>query len=153
MTAVTHFRAPVPPIVRTSAILWIGAVAAGAFETVLAVIGMFSDGSATAGALISGVGLRLVVFGTAIFLALRLRQGRNWARWALAVLLGVFGLLSMVVEPVQWLLAGHSIVEAVSGAHAMDLLFGGSRLAHVLAVLAAMVLMFQPKANGYFRSA
>ncbi|WP_051751457.1 hypothetical protein [Streptosporangium amethystogenes] len=64
----------------TSAVLWIGAVAAGAFETLLAVIGMFSDGSATAGVLISGVGLRLVVFGTAIFLALRLRQGRNWAR-------------------------------------------------------------------------
>ncbi|WP_157594127.1 hypothetical protein [Streptosporangium amethystogenes] len=65
----------------------------------------------------------------------------------------MFGLLSMAVEPVQWLLAGHSIVEAVSGADAMELLFDASRLAHVLAVLAAMVLMFQPKANGYFRSA
>jgi hypothetical protein len=43
-----------------------------------------------------------------VLLALRLREGRNWARLTLAVGLGIFGTLSLVVEPVRWLLDGGS---------------------------------------------
>ncbi|TDC07227.1 hypothetical protein E1267_14100 [Nonomuraea longispora] len=136
-----------PPVVRFAAIAWLTAVAAGAFETVLAVGGMLADGTATAGALISGVGLRLAVFAVAIFLTLRLRAGRNWARMAIAVMLGVFGLLSMVIEPIKDLLAGTPL----GPLDGLDLLFAGSRVVHVLAVLTAMALMFLPQANAYFR--
>ena len=40
------------------------------------------------------------------FLISYLRRGRNWARLSLAVLLGCFGTLSLVIGPVQWLAAG-----------------------------------------------
>ncbi|MGN9785928.1 hypothetical protein ACTMTF_31190 [Nonomuraea sp. ZG12] len=142
-----------PQTVHAAAILWLVAVAAGIFETVLAVTGLLSSGTAGAGEVLSGVGLRVVVFGTACLLIWRMWQGRDWARWSLTGLLGVLGLLSMVVAPVQWLLAGGSITEAVAQAGVRDLLFGGSRALHVLAVLGAVTLMFQPRARDHFRSA
>src|SRR5215216_6022030 len=44
----------------------------------------------------AGVAVRLLVFAGAVYLAARLRQGKNWARVALAVLLGGIGTLSLV---------------------------------------------------------
>ncbi|MEU0569686.1 hypothetical protein ABZ297_30510 [Nonomuraea sp. NPDC005983] len=150
MTVTTpESRVEAPPVVQAAALLWLCAVAAGAFEATLFVA---RDLSAF-GELLPGLAFRVAVFATAIFLALRLRQGRNWARLTLAVGLGVFGTLSLVVEPVRWLLAGHSVGEAVAAADAMGLVFGASRILHLMAVLGAMVLMFQPRANAYFRSA
>ena len=93
-----------PNPVHSAFVLWLVAVAAGVFETVLAVTDLVSTG-AEAGSIIAGVAVRTAVFGAAIFLALRLRHGRNWARMGLA------------------------------------------------AVLGAMVLMFRPAANTYFREA
>ncbi|MFI6738765.1 hypothetical protein ACIBI9_38075 [Nonomuraea sp. NPDC050451] len=146
-------RTDPPPVVHTAAMLWLVAVAFGALETVLVVSEqLFTDASTVAG-LLPQVGIRLAVFAGAVFLALRLKAGANWARLTLAVTLGVFGTLSLVIGPVQWLLAGGSIGEAVAGADAMALIFAGSRILHVVAVLGAMTLMFQPRANAYFRSA
>jgi hypothetical protein len=57
-----------------------------------------------------GVAVRLLVFTGAVYLAARLRQGRNWARVALAVLLGGIGTLSLAIGPVTWLADRHSAV-------------------------------------------
>jgi hypothetical protein len=153
MTAVLdHRRVDVPPVVHAASMLWWSAVAAGAFEAVLAVGRELYEGTSTLMDLLPGAGFRLAVFAGAIFLALRLRQGHNWARLTLAATLGVFGTLSLVMEPIQWLLAGGSIAEAVAGADAMSVIFAVSRILHVTAVLGAVMLMFQPRANAYFRS-
>ncbi|MFI7134505.1 hypothetical protein ACIBQ1_53190 [Nonomuraea sp. NPDC050153] len=152
-TVLDSRRTDLPPVVHTAAMLWLAAVAFGALETVLVVSDQLFTGSATVAGLLPQVGIRLVVFAAAVFMALRLKAGQNWARLTLAVTLGVFGTLSLVIEPVQWLLAGGSIGEAVAGADAMGLLFAGSRILHVVAVLGAMTLMFQPRANAYFKSA
>ncbi|GAA0946808.1 hypothetical protein [Nonomuraea longicatena] len=135
-----------PSSVRRAAALWIFAVAAGVFETVVAVTGILASGAFPAGAVAVGVGLRLVVFGAAVFMTLRLRAGDNLARLGLAVLLGLFGTLSLVVGPVQDLLAGTFTLPAGPA----DWLLAVSRAAHLVAVLAAMVLMFRPEANAYF---
>ncbi|MFG1707505.1 hypothetical protein ACFLIM_30315 [Nonomuraea sp. M3C6] len=149
MSTLTHPRSTeTPPVVHTAATLWFWAVAFGAFETALVI---FTSGSAFLD-LLPGVAFRLAVFAGAIFLALRLKRGANWARWTLAGTLGVFGTLSLVLDPVLWLLDGGSIAEAVAGADTMGLVFAASRILHVLAVLGAVVLMFQPRANAYFRS-
>jgi hypothetical protein len=132
-------------------VLWLVAVAAGAFETMLAVIELVSEG-AEAGGIIAGIGVRTAVFATAIFLALRLRQGRNWARISLTVLLGVLGSLSLLIGPVQWLLEGNSLRDAVADADVTAVLFASSRVLHLAAVAGAMVLMFRPAANTYFRA-
>ncbi|MGN9843539.1 hypothetical protein ACTMTI_35985 [Nonomuraea sp. H19] len=158
MSAVTDLRSTglpptsPPPVVHAAAMLWWSAVAFGAFEAVLMVIRELVEGTSTVAGLLPGVGFRLAVFAGVIFLALRMRRGRNWARWTLAVALGGFGTLSLVIEPAGWLLDGGSIAEAVAGMDAMGWVFATSRVLHLVAVLGAVTLMFQPRANAYFAS-
>jgi hypothetical protein len=140
-----------PREVRTSAFLWLVAVSAGVFETGLVVIQAVTGGQGVSADLAAGVLLRSAVFTIAGILIVYLRQGRNWARLSLAVLLGVLGTLSLVVGPVGWLLDGHSLLHAVRHASLFSVLFAGSRVAHVTAVISATVFMFRPGAAGYFR--
>jgi hypothetical protein len=140
-----------PHVVRTATMLWLFAVAAGAFEAALMVAGALFAG-APFGELLPGIAFRLAVFCTAVFLALRMRRGANWARWTLTGALGVFGTLSLVVEPARWLLEGGSITAAMAEFGIADWLFAGSRTLHLLAVLGAVALMFQSRANAYFRA-
>ncbi|NUW37392.1 hypothetical protein HTZ77_39235 [Nonomuraea sp. SMC257] len=139
-----------PPVVLAATSLWLFAVAAGVFEAVLIVTQMLSSGTAF-GELLPQIAFRLGVFAAAVFLALRLRAGRNWARLTLAVGLGIFGTLSLVIEPARWLLGGGSIGDALAAWAPMDFAFAGSRILHLLAVLGAVTLMFQPRANAFFR--
>lgn len=53
-----------------------------------------------------GVAVRLLASTGLVYLAVRLRQGRHWARVALAVLYGGTGTLSLVIGPVNWLAEG-----------------------------------------------
>ncbi|MCX4671345.1 hypothetical protein OG453_32470 [Streptomyces sp. NBC_01381] len=141
-----------PPPVHTAFALWITAVAAGVFEMVLAVGGLIADGDTTAGEIAGGLVVRMTVFSAAVLLAVQLRRGRNWARWVLAVGLGGFGTASLVVGPVQWLADGHAPLDAFRDLGVVDALFGASRVLHLSAVLGALVLMFVPAANAWFKA-
>jgi len=141
----------VPKPVHAAFVLWIAAVAAGVFETILAVIDLAPEGLGAG--VVAGVVVRLAVFTAAIYLAVRLRLGRNWARVSLTILLGVVGTLSLVIGPIQWLIEGNSLGKAIADADALTLLFATSRILHLAAVVAATVLMFRPAANAYFRAA
>ncbi|GIE98519.1 hypothetical protein Ari01nite_59840 [Paractinoplanes rishiriensis] len=133
---VTHFRSPVT--VHTSFLLWMGALAAGCAEMLL------HDAD------IAGVALRLTVYAVVVAVALRMRAGRNWARWVLAAGLGVVGTLSLVIDPVTWLLDGNSLVDAARRADLTGALVAVSRTLHVLCVWVAVPLMFGRRANAYF---
>jgi len=135
-----------PGAVRAAFRSWLVAVGAGAFETVLVV----ASGDAGGGA-VAGVALRGAVFAGATFMAVRMRAGRPWARWGLTGLLGVLGTLSLVAAPALWLLRGNALSTAVADAAPVELVFAGSRVVHVAAVLTACVLMFRPAANAWFR--
>ncbi|MET8754436.1 hypothetical protein ABZW32_30730 [Streptomyces sp. NPDC004667] len=150
-TAARPTASTAPREVRGAYALWLTAVGAGAFETVLAVGRMALDGTGSAGEIGVGLAVRLVVFTAAVFAALRMRGGARWARIALAVGLGVLGTASMVLQPLGYLLDGGSPVDALARAGALDLLFGASRALHVGAVLTAVALMFRPASNAYFR--
>ena len=143
----------VPGALRASFLLWLIAIGAGVFETGLAVIDALSGDSGLGMGVIVGVGVRLIVFGAAVYVASRMRLGKNWARITLAIVLGVLGTLSLVVSPISWLAGGHSIVGFLAGADTMTLLFASSRIVHTAAVLAATAFMFLPSANAYFRYA
>ncbi|MFJ7778842.1 hypothetical protein [Streptomyces yangpuensis] len=151
------YRRPTPAVppapVRTAYALWLTAVAAGAFETVLAVGRTAADSSGSAGEIGTGLAVRLTVFTLAVLIARRMRGGARWARVALALGLGVLGTASMVVQPLAYLADGGSLTQALSRAGAPDLVFAGSRIVHVAAVLAAVALMFRPAANAWFRRA
>jgi len=137
----------VPVAVRTARTMWLVAIGAGVFETVL----MVASGRATGGAVI-GVAVRAVVFTAAVVVVLRMFAGRRWARLVLTGTLGFLGTLSLTVGPVLWLAHGNSITGLIRQSGAIDLLFGGSRAVHIAAVLGGCVLMFVPSANVYFRT-
>src|SRR5829696_7308308 len=85
-----------PNDVRASFVLWLAAVAAGVFETILAIIEAVSGHSAlSTGGVIVGVSIRLLIFTVVVYVASRMLRGRNWARFVLAIGLGVLGTLSI----------------------------------------------------------
>jgi hypothetical protein len=90
-------RPGIPRQLQASVLLWLVAVAAGLFETALVVVDATSGEVGSAAQVAVGVAVRLLVFAGAVYLAAQLRQGSNWARVALAVLLGLLGTLSLVI--------------------------------------------------------
>ena len=145
-------RPGIPRQLRASFRLWLVAVAAGVFETALVVVDATSGEVGSAAEVAVGVAIRLLAFTGLVALAVQLRRGRNWARVALAVLFGGLGTLSLVIGPVTWLAEGGSLTDAVAGADLGSVLFAASRVLHLGAVMAALVLMFHPAANAYLRA-
>jgi hypothetical protein len=147
-------RPGIPTQLQASVRLWLVAVAAGLFETALVVVDATSGEVGSAAQVAAGVAVRLLVFSGAVYLAAQLRQGKQWARVALAVL-GGFGTLSLVIGPVTWLVEGGSLADAAMAVATADLgsvLFAASRVVHLGAVVAALLLMFHPAANAYIRA-
>jgi hypothetical protein len=145
-------RPGIPTQVQVSFRLWLLAVAAGLFETALVVVDATDGEVGSATQLTVGVAVRLLVFAGLVSLAAQLRQGKNWARVALAVLYGGIGTLSLVVGPVTWLAKGGSLADAVAAADLGSVLFAASRVVHLGAVIAALILMFHPAASAYLRA-
>jgi hypothetical protein len=138
----------VPRAVQASFLLWLTAVAAGVIETIIRVISSL-DGDLDS----SGLLIRVIVYAVAVYVIAQMRLGKKWARLALAVLLGGIGTLSLVIDPISWLAAGNSLREVFTEADLLFFLIAPIRVVHLAAVVAAMVLMFLPAANDYFRAA
>ena len=141
-----------PRQLRASFRFWLAAVATGLFETTLVVIDATAGGVGSAAEVAVGVTIRLLAFTGLVYLAAQLRQGRNWARIALAVLYGGFGTLSLVIGPITWLAEGGSLTDAIAAADVGSVLFAASRLVHLGAIIAALILMFHPTTNAYIRA-
>ena len=147
----------VPKEVQASFLLWLTAVAAGVLETIIRVIDALliaglrqRRGNGLTG-VISGVVIRVIVYTLVVYIITRMRLGKRWARLTLAVLLGVFGTLSLVIDPISWLAGGNSLSEVFTEADLLFFLIAPIRAVHLAAVIAALVLMFLPAANTYFR--
>jgi hypothetical protein len=145
-------RPGIPTQLQASFRLWLIAVAAGLFETALVVVDATEGEVGSAAQVAVGVAVRLLVFTGAVYLAAQLRQGKNWPRVALAVLLGGIGTLSLVIGPVTWFAEGGSLADAVAAANLGSVLFAASRVVHLGAVIAALILMFHPAASGYIQA-
>lgn len=138
----------VPREVQASFLLWLTAVAAGVVETVIRVIGSLAGGPDSSGLLV-----RAIVYAVAVYVISQMRLGKRWARLTLAVLLGGIGTLSLVVDPISWLAAGNSLSEVFAQADLLFVFVAPIRAVHLAAVIGALVLMFLPAANDYFRRA
>ena len=138
----------VPREVRVSFLLWLTAVAMGVVETVIRLLYTLSGGPDS-----SGLIIRVVVYITAVYVIVQMRSGKRWARLTLAVLLGGIGTLSLVVDPISWLAAGNSFGEVFARADSLFYFVAPVRAVHLAAVITALVLMFLPAANTYFRAA
>jgi len=133
-----------PVSLKQAVTLWLLAIGAGVFETLLVVANvLWGDGNLANGeGLNAGVAVRLVIFVAMTLVALQLRLGKNWARWTIGIALGVFGLLSLLIQPLSWLMEGHAVSEAFAHLNLASAAFMLSRAVHMLAVVAATVLMF-----------
>ena len=141
-------RPGVPKDVQTSFLLWLIAVAAGVLETVIRVIYSLAGGPGS-----SGLVIRVILYTVAVYIIAQMRLGKRWARMTLAVLLGVIGTLSLVIDPISWLAGGNSLREVFADADLLFFIIAPIRAVHLAAVIAALVFMFLPAANTYFRAA
>ena len=141
----------VPPSVSAAYGLWMVALAAGLFETAMAVtaVAVGRDGSGWP-AVLAQVTVRTIAFTALFLLARAMRRGSGWARPLLAAIFGVLGTLSIALGPITWLAAGGSIPAAYAAADPWELAFTASRVVHVLSVWGAVVCMFRPSANRLF---
>jgi len=149
----------VPKEVQASFLLWLTAVAAGVLETIIRIIDALAMGLASGSGgetdvtgVISGVVIRMIVYTLVVYIITRMRLGKRWARITLAVLLGGIGTLSLVIDPISWLASGNSLSDVFTEADLLILLIAPIRTIHLAAVIAALVLMFLPSANTYFRT-
>jgi hypothetical protein len=133
-----------PAAVQLSVVLWLAAIGAGATE---ALVHLLLPQPPTLGQ----VAARFGIYAVLTVLVLALRTGRNSVRWTVAVLLGGFGTVSLVIEPMSWLLADGSPGLFLVTADAPALVAAVLRIAHLVAVFSALVLMFRPAANVWFR--
>jgi len=148
----------VPKAVQASFLLWLTAVGAGVLETIIRIIDTLamgwisgSGGETDVTGVISGVVVRVIVYTLVVYIITRMRLGKRWARLSLAVLLGGIGTLSLVIDPILWLAGGNSLSEVFTQADLLFFLIAPIRSVHLAAVLSALVLMFLPSANTYFR--
>jgi hypothetical protein len=148
----------VPKEVQASFLLWLSAVAAGALETIIRVIGALATGLASGSGgetdvtgVISNVVIRVIVYTLVVYIITRMRLGKRWARITLAVLLGMIGTLSLIIDPISWLAGGNSLSDVFTEANLLFFLIAPIRTIHLAAVVAALALMFFPAANTYFR--
>jgi hypothetical protein len=142
-------RPGVPKDIQMSFLLWLVALAAGVAETIVGLINF--DPAATEA--ISILGIRLVITAVLVYIIAQMRLGKNWARITLAVLLGGIGTLSLVFDPVSWLIENNSLHEFIQNADFAFIVFASIRVVHLASVLAALAFMFRPAANNYFRAA
>ena len=134
----------VPRSVRWSVRCWFAAVAAGVVETAIWALTSQEYHAAVQ------LPVRATVYLVATALIIQLGRGRGWARIVLTVLLGGVGLLSLLAEPFSWWAAGGSTAEFLARADSAMLAAVAVRIAHVAAVLTALVLMYRPTANVFF---
>lgn len=125
---------------------WLAAVACGALEALLNAVTSPDYDAAVQ------LPIRAVVYALVTVLIVRLRRGTRWVRVALAVLLGVVGLTSLLAEPISWMISGGSPAAFLAAADAPTVAVVGLRAAHVVAVVAGLSLMYSRSANGFFGS-
>src|SRR5215212_10373495 len=141
-------RKKVPGKVQMAFLLFLTAVGAGVLETIVRIIESLSTSS-------GGVGLvvRVLIYSVVVYVVTQMRRGEGWARLTLTVLLGGLGTLSLVIDPIMWLAAGNSPLDTFTQADLLFAIVAPIRVVHLATLFGALVFMFLPAANDYFRSA
>ncbi|GAA2870471.1 hypothetical protein GCM10010472_29760 [Pseudonocardia halophobica] len=132
-----------PTAVSTSVALWFTAIGCGVAETLVRFATPEPPGPIA-------LAVRFAIYLGLAVLVLGLYSGRDAARWAVALLMGLLGTASLVVEPLRWLAAGGAVPEFLAAADGPTIVIVVLRAVHVLAVLAALAAMFRPAADRWF---
>lgn len=141
----------IPSEVKKSYWYWLVAIAAGVFEMLIAVTQTLSEDIEAGSGIFIQAGLRTIIFAGLVFVIVKMYRGNHWARIALTILLGGIGTASLLIDPINWVLEGNSLDQAFAGMTLYSGLFGISRIVHLASVMTALILMYRPAANKYFR--
>ncbi|BBK29321.1 MULTISPECIES: hypothetical protein [Staphylococcus] len=140
-----------PKSIRRSVYLWYFAIIAATFELVLVLMQfMLENSEETVGSIVINIILRLLLFIILILIIRQLLYAKNWARIVLTILLGVFGILSMIVSPIQWML-NNNVLSFFENINLFTLLFTISRILHIIFVVSAIIFMYSREANEFFK--
>lgn len=141
-----------PPAVTTAFAALVAAVGFGIAETaVRSTEALLSGHSAGPGSLAAGWLVRAAVYLVVLGAGWRMLRGDRWARLALTAGVGVFGLASLLAEPLAALSAAGSGAELFAGPAGTTVLVVITRVGHICAVFVAVPAMYTPAARAWFR--
>ncbi|MGH3615930.1 MAG: hypothetical protein ACRDRK_25720 [Pseudonocardia sp.] len=125
---------------------WITAISAGVAEALVRLV--LPDPPTS-----SRLAVRFAIYVVLAVLVSALLTGRSTIGRVVAVVLGGVGMVSLVMEPLSWVLGGGLPTAYLAAADGSTPLVVGLRVVYVGAVLAALVLMLRPAAKAVFRTA
>lgn len=99
---------------------------------------------------LAAVAIRLLIYVSVLVVIAFFARGRNWARLVLLFGLGVVGMLSLLIDPVMWMLRDPDLGAFLAGMDAQLAVITGSRIAHITAVIVAVVAMIVPTTRRYY---
>ncbi|MGW4328559.1 hypothetical protein ACWEKR_21965 [Nocardia sp. NPDC004573] len=137
-----------PRAVRVAFIALVVALVAGVAETIARA---FLSPAADPASVATGLGLRMAIYLLVLAVAVRMTRGDRWARLLLTVGIGVFGLLSLIIEPLAAAMSANELRDLVRAAAPASLLLAAFRAVHVIAVLIAIPALYIRPARRYFR--
>ncbi|MFC9996619.1 hypothetical protein [Nocardia sp. NPDC127526] len=117
------------------------ALVAGLCEGVMRAAVALERSEADIGDLTTGMLMRGAIYLAVYAVSRRMLAGAVWARWVLVIGLGVFGLASLLIEPVSELFAAEEPIELLTSVTWESLILGLFRTVHVIAVLVAVPAM------------
>ena len=138
-----------PPEVERAISLWLIAVGAGIFETLLRVVHAFAT-QPTPGSTVWDATIRMLLCTGLWSLVLRLRRGEHWLRIALAVVLGGLAALCTVVPVVGSVITGHAVLSFLPDSSGWMVAFAAVQAGYTIAVLLATIRVFSPEASRFF---
>ncbi|MGY1865178.1 MULTISPECIES: hypothetical protein [Nocardia] len=138
-----------PRAVRAAFIALVVALLAGAAEGVVRAVLAFPESDPAS--LAAGLGTRAAIYLLVLAVAVRLTYGDRWARLLITVGIGVFGLLSLIIEPLAAAMSAGELRDLFLDASAASLLLAALRTAHVIAVLIAIPALYTSTARRHFR--
>lgn len=98
---------------------------------------------------LAAVTIRLLIYAAVLVAVALFARGRNGARLALLLGLGGLGLLSLLIDPVTWMLTDPDLGAFLAVMDARLAVITGSRIVHIAAVVIAVVAMTQPSTRRY----
>ncbi|WP_280252939.1 hypothetical protein [Nocardia abscessus] len=138
-----------PRAVRVAFLALVVALLAGAAEAVVRAVLAFPESDPAS--LAAGLGTRAAIYLLVLAVAVRPTYGDRWARLLITVGIGVFGLLSLIIEPLAAAMSADEVRDVFWNASAASLLLAALRTVHVIAVLIAIPALYTSTARRHFR--
>lgn len=130
--------------------LWLLAVAAGVVETVVQV-GLALGDDVSTSAVLGQIAVRAVIYGALFVIIDRyFRRGVRWSRYLLAGVLGTVGVVSLVTEPIGWLIDNGDFTTIDWSVSFVTI--AALRAVHLTAVISAVYFTFHRDTAHWFNA-